>query len=60
MTGKLDVREVAAGLADKGDDDEAKGEIGLVDGRAGSLADGMDDVLSDVEDEARDTPVERK
>ena len=49
-----------AGLPDEGDDDEAKGEIGLADGRAGSLADGMDEVLSDAEDEAGDMPVERR
>ena len=48
-----------AGLPDEGDDDEAKGEIGLADGGAGSLADGMDEVLSEAEDEARDIPVER-
>ena len=48
-----------AGLPDEGDDDEAKGEIGLADGGAGSLADGMDEVLSEAEDEAGDIPVER-
>lgn len=48
------------GLADKDDHDEAKVEIGLVDGRAGSLADGMDEVLSGTEDEVSDMPVERR
>ena len=57
---KLAPTQKEAGLPDEGDDDEAKGEIGLADGGAGSLADGMDEVLSHAEDEAGDIPVERR
>ena len=57
--GNRPLRKKGAGLPDEGDDDEAKGEIGLADGGAGSLAAGMDEVLSEAEDEAGDIPVER-